>query len=148
MNIKKYDYYLAGKSTVGVLLLDENKFVKSTTPVVGAVAFWEGHEGIVTAVDEATGKYKLTHAANPNSGILENPNFATTTQYRSGTFYGFFSPVTETEDGKQIDITKQPATEQPNVNYNQTPYVEPSKTTQKGTSSQTTTTTNDENVRR
>ena len=140
--------------------MDESKFVKSTTPVVGAVAFQEGHVGIVTAVDEATGKYKLTHAANSTNGILENPNFATTAQYYSGTFYGFFSPVTETKDGKQIDITKQPVTEQPNVNYDQTPYVEPSKTNQKGTSSQTTnnatnitsnttvTTNNDEKVRR
>jgi RHS repeat-associated protein len=142
MNVNKYDYYLAKKSSVGELLLDESKFVKSTSAVVGSVAFWEGHVGIVTEVDEATGKFKLTHAANSSSGILENKNFATDEDYFSGTFYGFYSPVNETKDGKQIDITKQPVSEQPNVNADQTPYVDPSKATQKSAYSQHSNTAN------
>jgi RHS repeat-associated protein len=138
MNINKYDYYLARKASIGVLLMDDNKFVKSQTPTLGSVAFWEGHIGIVTAVDEASGNFKLTHAANPDDDILENPNFATASQYSSGTFFGFFTPVKETKDGKVIDITKQPVIDQPNVNADQTPYVEPKKISQKGTSSQKT----------
>lgn len=134
MNINKYDYYLARKSSVGELLLDDSQFVKSNTAVVGSVAFWEGHVGIVTEVDEETGKFKLTHAANKISGILENPNFATAKQYNSSTFYGFFSPINETEDGKQIDITKQPVADQSNVNEDQTSYEEPEKTNEGSTS--------------
>ena len=129
---------MARKASVGALLSDEKQFIHSTTPKVGDIASWEGHIGIVSAVDEKTGKFKLIHAANPRDDILENPNFATAVQYRSSTFYGFYRPVVETEEGKTIDITKEPVDDQLNVNLNQSTYVEPPKPTPKSKSSTST----------
>ena len=105
MNIGKYDYYLASKSSIGNLLFDESKFIQSNTPQIGDIAFWEGHVGIVSKVGKSN-KFKLVHAANTRSDIIENPHFINASKYSSGTFYGFFRPVNETPDGKIIDITK------------------------------------------
>lgn len=105
MNVGKYDYYLANKASIGKLFFDKTKFVHSDIPQVGDVAFWEGHVGIVSEVGK-NGTFKLTHAANSKSDILENPHAISASQYRSGTFYGFFRPVNETADGKPINVTK------------------------------------------
>ena len=105
MNVGKYDYYLANKNSIGKLLFNKSKFIQSSTPNVGDIAFWEGHVGIVSEVGK-DGKFKLTHAANSRSNILENPYLINASQYHPGTFYGFFRPLNETPDGKTIDITK------------------------------------------
>lgn len=127
MNVNKNDYYLARKISIGVLLNDAKKFAKSQTPQVGDIAFWEGHVGIVTGVDPKTHKFKLLHAANEDAGIYENKTFTTTAKYSHGTFYGFYHPLNETKENKQIDITKQPVANQPNVDADQNAYVEPKK---------------------
>lgn len=111
MNVGKYDYYLANKASIGNLFFDKTKFVQSDMPKVGDVAFWEGHVGIVSEVGK-DGTFKLTHAANSKSDILENPNYIKASQYRSSTFYGFFRPINETVDGKPIDVTKDNNTAQ------------------------------------
>ena len=111
MNVGKYDYYLANKASIGKVFFDKSKFIQSTTPQIGDVAFWEGHVGIVSEVGKG-GTFKLTHAANSNSDILENPNNIKASQYRSSTFHGFFRPLNETPDGKPIDITMNNGTSQ------------------------------------
>ena len=130
MNVNKYDYYTAHKATLGVLLNSEDKFERATSPKIGDIAFWEGHTGIVSGVDEKTGTFTLIHAAGTKQGIVESEKFKT--DYIPG-FQGFYRPKEETPENKQIDITKSPVTEQPNVNFNQTPYVDPSTIAKKGT---------------
>jgi hypothetical protein len=105
MNVGNNGYYLANKASIGKLFFDNSKFTQSNTPQVGDVAFWEGHVGIVSEIGKS-GTFKLTHAANSKSDILENPYCINSSQYCSGVFYGFFRPETETPDGKQIDVTK------------------------------------------
>ena len=93
------------QNNLGNLLFDESKFIQSNTPQIGDIAFWEGHVGIVSKVGKSN-KFKLVHAANTRSDLIENPHFINASKYSSGTFYGFFRPVNETPDGKIIDITK------------------------------------------
>lgn len=109
MDVGDYDYYLASKSSIGVVLNDKTQFLNSQSPVEGDIAFWEGHIGVVSAVN-SDGTFKLIHASRPHEDsrldIVENPNFAKASVYHKGTFYGFYRPINETGDGKNIDITK------------------------------------------
>jgi len=105
MNLDKGSYYLARKASIGKILFDKEKFIHDLNPKVGDVAFWEGHVGIVSEVGK-DGKFKLTHAANSRSNILENKWAIPAYMYSDGEFYGFFRPKNETEDGKEIDITR------------------------------------------
>lgn len=79
MNLRDYDYYLADAS-IGDILNNKEKFERSDKPKVGDIAFWQGHIGIVSEVDEATGKFKMIHAASHNANdpsldIYESEDF-------------------------------------------------------------------------
>ncbi len=105
MNLDNGNYYIARKASIGKILFDKEKFIQDLNPKVGDVAFWEGHVGIVSEVGK-DGKFKLIHAANSRSNILENKWPITASEYNPNKFYGFFRPKNETEDGKEIDITR------------------------------------------
>ncbi|MFN8314650.1 MAG: RHS repeat-associated core domain-containing protein [Cyclobacteriaceae bacterium] len=114
--------------------MNSPRFQKSDTPRKGDIAVWYGvagyvmeddkktlkldangqpipiystHAGIVTDVNNA-GEVKLAHAANPYSipNVQENKNFTSITNYRGDIpFIGYFRPVKETKDGKQISVS-------------------------------------------
>ena len=92
---------IGGKSRVQAFFGNENIFENDFTPQVGDVAGWDGHWGIVSAVDD-NGNIKLTHAANSKRGAIENSSFISPSKYSSGKFLGFFRPKVETKDGKVI----------------------------------------------
>ena len=92
---------IGGKSRVQAFFGNENKFENDFSPQVGDVAGWDGHWGIVSAVDD-NGNIKLTHAANSKRGAIENSSFISPSKYSSGKFLGFFRPKVETKDGKVI----------------------------------------------
>ena len=64
-------------------------------PQIGNVAVWEGHVGIVTAVNDDESK-KMTHTRGVDKLSQENPHFATPSQYHNSTFYGYYRPINET----------------------------------------------------
>jgi len=72
-------------------------------PQVGDIALWDGHVGIVSALDIKTGKFKLIHAAGKGKLANENKFTITAKQYRNSTFYGFYRPKVETKDGKDTN---------------------------------------------
>jgi RHS repeat-associated protein len=89
---------------------NEQKFVHSTNnPKVGDVAVWEGHVGIVTSVKD--GKIKLAHARGAGKLSSENPYHITPGEYRSSKFYGYYRPISESDEGKDVIDVNEPVTE-------------------------------------
>ena len=94
-------------NTVALLtfLSDEEGFELSQDPQAGDIALWEGHTGIVTAVDHK-GMIKLTHARGKDKLSQENPNFTTPAIYRGSKFYGYYRPKKETSPKKTTQVAK------------------------------------------
>ncbi|GHT25326.1 hypothetical protein FACS189430_11800 [Bacteroidia bacterium] len=93
---------------IRTFLSDETKFAHSKDkPQVGDIAVWDGHVGVVTAVD-TNDKIKLTHARGVGKLSQENPHFATPEQYRNSTFYGYFHPINETESTTNSSVPVVP----------------------------------------
>jgi RHS repeat-associated protein len=89
-------------------LSDETTFLHSqNNPQTGDIAVWEGHVGIVTAVNDDGSKIKLTHARGVDKLSQENPHFATPSQYRNSTFYGYYRPVNETISATDDSATQE-----------------------------------------
>lgn len=63
-------------------------------PKVGDIALWEGHVGIVSEIGK-NNTVKLVHAAGAGKVSLENKYAIKPSQYRSGTFYGYYRPLRE-----------------------------------------------------
>ena len=81
------------------LLDQKDKFTHSKdTPRVGDIALWKGHVGIVSAVEKGSA-IKLIHAAGVGKLSLENKYAIKPSQYRSGTFYGYYRPLHEERGG-------------------------------------------------
>ena len=79
-------------------LSDETRFSHSQNePQDGDIAVWDGHVGIVTAVNDDGSKIKLTHSRGVGKLSQENPHFATPSQYRNSEFYGYYRPINETQ---------------------------------------------------
>jgi hypothetical protein len=82
---------------IKTFLSNEEKFLHSeNNPQIGDIAVWEGQVGIVTAVNGDGSKIKLTHARGVGKLSQENPHFATPSQYRNSTFYGYYRPINDT----------------------------------------------------
>jgi len=106
---------------------DKSKFIHSNSATAGDIAVWYGkdakgamqfHTGIVTEVDK-NGNYKLAHAAGVSKtpNIRENSNFTTSAIYDPGIeFQGFYFPVSETDDFKDLSITSDTKTSDKNAN--------------------------------
>ncbi|MCJ8212052.1 DUF6443 domain-containing protein [Mucilaginibacter sp. RS28] len=84
---------------------DSRKFIHSNTAHVGDIALWKGHVGLVSEVDKS-GRIRLIHARGIGKLALENKYFATPEQYRDSEFYGYYRPVNETPDGKDLNKKK------------------------------------------
>jgi len=77
------------------------------TPQVGDIAMWEGHTGIVSAVDK-NGKIKLLHEPHKGAKSKENPHYAAPEVYHpGGAFLGYYRPAVETKDGKNLNSVTQ-----------------------------------------
>ncbi|KAA8482590.1 RHS repeat-associated protein [Arcticibacter tournemirensis] len=101
---------------------NKDQFEHSNTPEVGDIALWDGHVGIVTAVDKG-GKIKLIHARGAGKDAKENPYAILPSQYRNSDFFGYYRPIEETPDGKldgaNMSTTTKPAKpEEDNRIYN------------------------------
>lgn len=95
---------------------DRSIFIRSNTPNEGDIAVWYGkdkegklqfHTGVVTVIDKSD-NYKLAAAAGASKipNIRENLNFTTSAIYDPGIeFQGFYHPIHETGDDKNISIT-------------------------------------------
>ena len=88
---------------IRALVSQRAKFIHSSTPQVGDIALWEGHVGIVSAVDSG-GKFKMIHASGVGRPALENKFFTTSGKYRSGTFYGYYRPI-EDSVGREFPLS-------------------------------------------
>jgi len=87
--------------------LNKKKFIHSMTPQVGDIAMWEGHTGIVSAVDK-NGKIKLLHEPHKGAKSKENPHYAAPEVYHpGGAFLGYYRPAVETKDGKNLNSVTQ-----------------------------------------
>jgi hypothetical protein len=92
--------HLASSSLKSFLDNTENFEFSSDKPQIGDIAVWDGHVGIVTGVSEDGTKIKLTHARGKDKPAQENPYAIEPSKYRASTFYGYYRPINETEDGK------------------------------------------------
>jgi RHS repeat-associated protein len=88
---------------------EKSGFVHSMKPQVGDVALWQGHTGIVTAVD-SKGNIKLIAGRGLKKPAGENPYFLPPSGYRDSEFYGYYrpDPEHETPDGKDINVNSNP----------------------------------------
>ena len=97
----KVEYMTTG--TLRTYFSNEKRFIHSDKPQVGDIALFVGHVGIVGAVRSTDGNIKLIHETHPNDESKENPYFTTTDKMDPGAeFLGYYRPVTETPDGKDL----------------------------------------------
>jgi RHS repeat-associated protein len=94
------------KANTGIqqFLYDKSIFSHSNTAKVGDFALWEGHVGIVTEVGK-NGTIKLAHARGVGKLSGENGYAILPSDYVNSTFYGYYRPINETPDGKDISVT-------------------------------------------
>lgn len=93
---------------IKALLSQKDKFANSKdTPRVGDIALWDGHVGIVTGVGRGN-TVKLTHASGKGRLSSENPTAIKPSQYRSGTFYGYYRPIQEAQQGYAGGVVNTP----------------------------------------
>jgi len=80
---------------IKALLSRKDRFAHSKeVPKVGDIALWEGHVGIVSEVGK-NNTIRLVHAAGVGKISFENKYAIKPSQYRLGTFYGYYRPLHE-----------------------------------------------------
>jgi RHS repeat-associated protein len=85
------------------MLNDDTKFEHTMDePQTGDIALWSSHTGVVTEVGKGN-KIKLTHARGEGKLSSENKYAISPDDYTSEKFLGYYRPIVETPDGKQLN---------------------------------------------